>query len=66
MLKQVYKPNHEHIGTFDGEFVYIDGELCYRLDGDEVYSMSPHRYVGSLKGVEVRSLDGKVLFYFES
>ncbi len=67
MHKQVYDANGNHIGTFDGEFLYnTSGEIALRVDGDEVYTTDILcKYIGVYESNEARKLDGSLLFRTE-
>lgn len=64
-MKQVYSRDGDHIGTFDGEYVYTlaSQKIIWRIDEDEVYTNEvPCMYVGELLGDTATAIDGSVLF----
>ena len=64
MYKQVYDARGNHIGTFDGEYVYnFSSQILYRIDEDEVYNtIAPCKYLGSYENGQATKIDGSSLF----
>ena len=61
---QLFSPNNEHIGHFDGEFFYPAGVLPYRVDGNEIYTTKmPAEYIGDFEEGRGVSLTGDILFF---
>lgn len=67
MHKQAYDENGNHIGTFDGEYLYSkSGNIALRIDDDKVYTTEiPCKYIGVYENNEARKLDGALLFRTE-
>lgn len=60
---QLFLPNNQHIGHFDGEFFYPPNVLPYRVDGTEIYTTKePAKYVGDLDELKGVSITGETLF----
>ena len=67
MQKQAFDSKGNHIGTFDGEYLYdSSGKMSLRVDEDEVYTTNiPCSYVGTFEENEAVALDGNLLFRVE-
>ncbi len=63
---QAYNSKDEHIGTFDGEYLYDHtGNMLLRVDEDEVYDLGIScQRIGIFSDDSICDPDGKKLFSF--
>lgn len=67
MHKQAYDANGNHIGIFDGEFLYNkSGKISLRVDSNGVYTTEiPCECIGTYEANEAKKLDSSLLFRTE-